>query len=79
LEESVVTQLFIDAIGEDYRNGFIALTDRQHQRAQLFAEAVTAAENAKFRKRPVWAGINSTASGEVGVRHGGGRLGVTTF
>lgn len=45
---------WIDAIGEDNWNGLVALTDCQHQRAHLLAQAGATVKNEDHRLASVW-------------------------
>lgn len=52
--DEIIESEWIEAIGEDNWNGLIALTDCQHMRAHLLAQAGATVENEEHRLASLW-------------------------
>jgi hypothetical protein len=53
-DDDAIQAEWIEAIGEDNWNGLIALTDCQHQRAHLLAQAGATVDNEEHRLASLW-------------------------
>ena len=53
-DDTAIEAEWIDAIGEDNWNGLIALTDCQHKRAHLLAQAGATVDNEEHRLASLW-------------------------